>query len=57
MIKAVDFFNPAVQHCKSGNGVMPNNVQRMINGGHQNVASTSGWCLSSVLGLVMVFRK
>ncbi|MCP9265054.1 Transcription initiation factor TFIID subunit 6 [Dirofilaria immitis] len=29
-------------HCNSGNGVMPNNVQRVINGDHQNVASTSG---------------
>ncbi|VBB26790.1 unnamed protein product [Acanthocheilonema viteae] len=42
VINAVDFLNPAVQHCNSGNSVMPNNVQNVINGGHQNVASTSG---------------
>ncbi|VDN86764.1 unnamed protein product [Brugia pahangi] len=29
-------------HGNGANGVMPNNVQRVINGGHQNVASTSG---------------
>uniref|UniRef100_A0A0R3RYL1 Transcription initiation factor TFIID subunit 6 n=1 Tax=Elaeophora elaphi TaxID=1147741 RepID=A0A0R3RYL1_9BILA len=31
-----------IKYLRTGNGVMPNNVQRVINGGHQNVASTSG---------------